>query len=35
LCRALAVGPDGSIYVTNSTAPSGTTLFKITKLRPL
>jgi glucose/arabinose dehydrogenase len=35
LVTALAVGPDGSIYVINSTAPSGSTLLKITKLRPL
>lgn len=35
IVTALAVGPDGSIYVINSTAPSGSTQFKITKLRPL
>jgi len=32
---ALAVGPDGSIYVLNSTAPRGTLLLKVTKLRPV
>jgi hypothetical protein len=31
----LAVGPDGSIYVLNSTAPSGSLQLKITKLRPM
>jgi hypothetical protein len=31
---ALAVGPDGSIYVLNSTAPRGTLLLQVTKLRP-
>jgi sugar lactone lactonase YvrE len=35
IVSALAVGPDGSIYVLHSTAPSGTFLPKITKLRPL
>jgi hypothetical protein len=32
---ALAVGPHGSIYVINSTTPSGTFLPKVTKLRPM
>ena len=31
---ALAVGPDGSIYVLNSTAPRGTLLLQVTRLRP-
>ena len=35
IVSALAVGPDGSIYVLHSTAPSGTFLLKVTKLRPM
>jgi hypothetical protein len=32
---ALAVGPDGSIYVLNSTASPGTLRLQVTRLRPM